>query len=129
MCTDPLSLVKDPEDGVEYLPESQGEWSDASQYIADVWFNRRGPWVIEGVATARALRKWFDDGNREPPCDQVLLFVAAHPGATVTAGQETMAKGVMTVWADVAPKLQGITSSPYLPGLIERPTTGREGSP
>ncbi len=116
MCTDPRSLVKDPLDGVEYLPESRAEWSDASQYIADVWFTRPGPWAIEGVATARALRKWFE-GNREPPCDAVLLFVGPHPRAEVTPGQEAMAKGVMTVWSDVAPRLQGITSSPHLPGL------------
>ena len=110
-CTDPRSLCKEPEDGVTYLPEefaAKERWSDASQYIADTWFAMPGPWVIEGVATARALRKWLA-AHDHPPCDRVVYFAAAHPLAKVTQGQERMALGVETVWRQIAFDLAHVT--------------------
>lgn len=98
MCTDARSQVREPDPDVEYLPEGL-EWSAASAYVAEHWLTRPGPWVIEGVATARALRKWFAV-HAEPPADRVLLFV--RPAATPTDGQERMAAGVMKVWSEVA---------------------------
>ncbi len=76
-------------------------WSDASATVAE-WFDRAGPWVIEGVASARALRKWLlgHDGGRLP-VDVVLHM--SQPRAPLTDGQARMAKGCLTVWEQVRP--------------------------
>lgn len=110
-CTDPKSLCKEPEDGVTYLPEKyakKGAWSDGSKYIAEHWFTMPGPWCIEGVATARSLRKWYKK-YYSAPCDKVLVYKEAHPLAIVSQGQENMAKGVNKVWKEVAPKMAAVT--------------------
>ena len=57
-----------------YAPASlDGQWSELSQWVADTWLNVRGPWVIEGVAVVRALRKWHADNPLDaPPCTSLL---------------------------------------------------------
>lgn len=104
LCTDPRPLVKDPEEGVEYLPDEYADrsmWSAASEYVARNYFAREGPWCIDGVASARALRKWLvlDLDERPAPCDQIILF--ANPVVELTSGQAAMTAGVWTVWAEV----------------------------
>lgn len=112
-CTDPRSLCKEPEDGVTYLPEFYAQkerWSDASKFIADQWFAMPGPWCIDGVATARALRKWgLERDWAHMPCDRIIVFAKAHPLAKVSEGQENMAKAVMTVWREIAHRYEAIT--------------------
>lgn len=50
-----------------------GQWSELSQWVADTWLNNRGPWVIEGVAVVRALRKWHRDNPSDaPPCERLI---------------------------------------------------------
>jgi len=95
-CTDPLSLVKEPTDGVKYLPEGL-YWGEDSDYIVSQWFPLDNV-IIEGVGLARALRKF----KGENPCDHIVVL----PDAVVerTTGQEVMAKGVMTVWSEVSSK-------------------------
>ena len=124
LCTDPVNLVTRPEDGVEYVPEEHAGWSQASQYVADVFLTRPGPWLLEGVGAARALRKWRKAHEGEdPPCElvvwarnrpwdgyskRVLDWQKENPGAPVPReldkwdaehkrSQRAMGKGIETV--------------------------------
>ena len=76
------------------------DWSSASALVA-MWLDDPGPWIVEGVAVPRALRKWIaahpDDTK---PCDVVYWLTA--PWAVQSPGQLTMAKGCATVWSEVA---------------------------
>lgn len=105
-CTDPLPLVKDPEADVTYLPDEfaeKGRWSDASKYVADHWLTMPGPWCIDGVATARALRKLVAAGrNSVLNGARIVRFTRQHGHAVTKAGQVSMAKGVDAVWSEVA---------------------------
>lgn len=49
-------------------------WSELSRWVADTWLCNRGPWVIEGVAAVRALRKWHADNPGQPPPCETLLW-------------------------------------------------------
>lgn len=78
-------------------------WSEASE-AASKWFDTSGPWIIEGVAVVRALRKWRDAHPGEPPpVDRVIRLTTPH--VELTSGQATMAKGEDTVWLEVEPWL------------------------
>lgn len=109
-CGDPLSKVKEPLPGVEYLPEGIPISGDdgAAQWVADNWFAKPGPWVCEGWVMARALRRWLSTnyphaalyGATEPPCDRVLVL--DRPAFTEELkGQASMHKAVMTVWNQI----------------------------
>lgn len=80
-------------------------WSEASAAAA-LWIDEPGPWIIEGVAMARALRKWREahPGER-PPVDRVIRLTEPH--VALTPGQATMAKGEETVWQEIAGWLLG----------------------
>jgi adenylate kinase family enzyme len=78
-------------------------WSEASEKVADDWMQRPGPWVIEGVAAARALRKYLAQ-HPNKPCDKVIYMPT--PRTTPTPGQASMAKGVETVWQQIKGELQ-----------------------
>ena len=84
------------------------EWSEAS-LAASHWFDAPGPWICEGVAMCRALRKWLARNTEGMPCDVALWL--AFPVAERVAGQFTMALGCETVWNQVAPELRnrGVT--------------------
>lgn len=114
-CGDPRSLVKEPEDGVTYLPEGL-DWSDGSEFVAEVWFKMPGPWVMEGQIMARGLRKWlrFHDADRfwqsgKPPADRIIVLQHARPECTLLPGQESMGKAVQTVWAQIGHRFREIT--------------------
>ena len=77
-------------------------WSEASAAAA-VWFDAPGPWVVEGVATARALRKWLKAHPEGKPCDRIVFLLT--PIAEHTKGQRSMAKGVRTVWNEIADEI------------------------
>jgi broad-specificity NMP kinase len=66
------------------------------------WFNERGPWVVEGVTAARALRKWMAM-HPGKPCDRVVLM--RDPVVKLTPGQITQSKGCDTVWREIEPQL------------------------
>jgi adenylate kinase family enzyme len=74
-------------------------WSEASQAAA-LLLEAPGPWIVEGVAAARALRKWRQahPGER-PPVDRIIYMETPH--VALTPGQATMAKGVATVYGEV----------------------------
>ncbi len=78
-------------------------WSEASEEVARKWLTQPGPWVIEGVASVRALRKALD-ASAAKPCDAVLYLSAAH--VELNAGQAAMAKGVDKVWREIVPRLK-----------------------
>lgn len=77
-------------------------WSEASAEVA-TWFDRPGPWIIEGVAVPRALRKWLAANPEGKPCDHVLFLGTARED--LTGGQRTMAKGVITVFREIEAEL------------------------
>lgn len=79
------------------------DWSDASAQVAR-WLSEPGPWIVEGVAAVRALRKWLEANRAGKPCDVVLWLRT--PFVQLTPGQAAMAKGCEKVWAEVLRPLQ-----------------------
>ena len=79
------------------------EWSEASAEVAR-WLEEPGPWVVEGVSSVRAARKFMAKHPDKKPCD---LFVWVR-GAKVdrTPGQAAMARGVATIFAGIRPELE-----------------------
>lgn len=74
-------------------------WSEASQAACE-WLDEPGPWIIEGVAVSRALRKWRDQNpGKPPPVDRVIMLDRPH--VAWNDGQRTMAAGVATVHAEI----------------------------
>lgn len=117
-CGDPLSKVKEPMPGVEYLPEGIPISGDdgAAQWVADNWFTLPGPWVCEGWVMARALRRWLaneigpdpDGYAHTRPADRIIVL--DRPGFGMPSkGQEAMHKAVMTVWNQIAHHFEAIT--------------------
>lgn len=80
------------------------DWSGVSELVASQWMVAPGPWVIEGVAAVRALRKWLVAHPEGKPCDVVHWL--RKPMVARSPGQETMAKGCESVWREVEPELR-----------------------
>jgi adenylate kinase family enzyme len=81
-------------------------WSEASAEVSN-WLDKPGPWVIEGVALPRALRKWHERNPGEPPpVDKVILLKT--PKQDLTPGQITMGKGLDSVLAGIMPWLSAV---------------------
>jgi hypothetical protein len=81
-------------------------WSEASEHVARDWLSAPGPWIIEGVALSRALRKWREAHPGEPPpVDKIIRLTT--PYVELEGGQIAMMKGEHTVWSrDVEPWLR-----------------------
>ena len=77
------------------------DWSESSKIVSG-WMRDAGPWVVEGVSTARALRKYIA-GRDDKPCDVVLIRFT--PWVTLTPGQLTMGRGVRTVFEQIRHEL------------------------
>lgn len=77
------------------------KWSEVSQEVSE-WFNKK-EFVIEGVAVARALRKWLKKNNNGVPCD--ILILLEKPYVELSKGQQTMAKGCITVMNEIKQEL------------------------
>lgn len=77
-------------------------WSEQSEIVAS-WMLEPGPWVIEGVATVRALRKALNL-TPDPPCDVVIWL--REPQADRTPDQASMAKGCETILAEIIEELR-----------------------
>jgi hypothetical protein len=95
------------------------DWSQGSAQAA-TWLDEPGPWICENVAMARALRKWLT-AHHGSPADVVVVL--RHPVADRTTGQLAMAKGVETVWREVAPDLASrgtaiISAKPFGPSWV-----------
>ena len=78
-------------------------WSEASAAAA-AWFNEPGPWVVEGMAAPRALRKWLEAHPTGRPCDRVIWL--AHTREKHSPGQQAMGKGASTVMREIAGELR-----------------------
>jgi len=78
-------------------------WSEASDAAAQ-WIDEPGPWIIEGVAAIRALRKWLAS-NPGKPADVVHWL--GHEHMALSTGQASMALGCRKVWDEVMPELIG----------------------
>lgn len=78
-----------------------GEWSEVSQRIADEWLTMPGPWIIEGVAIPRALRKYLEAHPHEPPpCDRIIVLTDQHKD--LNPRQEAMGRKVYEDMADLS---------------------------
>lgn len=80
------------------------DWSGVSERVASDWFAQPGPWIIEGVAAVRALRKWLRYNPAGKPCEEIVLL--EEPRVALTDGQARMAKGCAKVWAEVEGQLR-----------------------
>lgn len=78
-------------------------WSEASAEVAR-WMDEPGPWVIEGTAAARGLRKWLAAHTFGKPCDEVLVLWDPH--VPLTPGQRSMAGGVRVVFGEIVSALR-----------------------
>jgi hypothetical protein len=116
-CGDPASTVRYQYPYVTYLPEGLDFHGDngCAAYIAEHWIGSPGPWIAEGHAMARALRRYLRDGCRRGlPAERIIVLdCPAH--RVETPGQARMHRGVMTVW-------RGIEHDPALTGRVERVT-------
>lgn len=83
---------------------STHDWSSASAEVMH-WFDVPGPWIVEGVAVGRALRKWLEahPGN-DRPADRLLW--GGRCWVPLTPGQAAMAKGCETVLLEIMPELR-----------------------
>lgn len=77
-------------------------WSESSA-AASEWLNEQGEWVAEGVQMARALRKWLA-ANPDTPLD-IDIITLSKPFDALLKGQESMAKGVFTVFSEIRSEL------------------------
>lgn len=100
------ALAGVPADAVRHTDDLIGvmDWSDASAEVAR-WLDEPGPWVIEGVACARAIRKWFESHPGERlPIDR--LVICRQPLKELSGRQAGMGRGVDTVLAEILPDLE-----------------------
>lgn len=75
------------------------DWSEASEAVSH-WFDEPGPWIIEGVAVPRALRKWRDSHpDAAPPVDHVVYLRG--PRENISDEQAAMGKGLDTVMEEI----------------------------
>ena len=78
-------------------------WSEASEEVSR-WFDRPGPWTVEGVAVPRALRKWLAANPNGKPVDKVVW--CGTPYVALSKGQAAMGKGCQTVMREIIPELE-----------------------
>jgi len=100
-CGDPKFTVKDPEDGVIYLP-GYLSFTTSADYVAREWLTMPGPWCCEGVIMARALRK-LKRQNQGSLLKGVEVIYLDFPFVPLTPGQANMSKGITTVWFEIQP--------------------------
>jgi hypothetical protein len=81
------------------------DWSAASAHVAE-WMKTPGPWIIEGVAIPRALRKWLAAHPDGKPADRIVFLENVKASIPLTKGQAAMGKGLGTVWAEIMPELR-----------------------
>lgn len=100
----------------DYIDPSPGGWSKASLRLAgvlidlhdrDVYEARPTPWVIEGVAVARALRKVRELFPGHRVIDR-LIVLHNPPFEDWTTGQAAMSKGIHSALAEIRSWLLGV---------------------
>lgn len=75
------------------------DWSEASQFICDQWLTLPGPWVMEGVAVVRGLRKWLRANPTGVPCTGIIWLDQPHE--ELNNRQKGMAKGCLSIWNEI----------------------------
>jgi adenylate kinase family enzyme len=79
-------------------------WHTASDQAA-LWLDAPGPWVIEGVAAVRALRKWFRlNPHKRPPFERVIWL--GSPRLPLSERQGALALGTASIFGEVLPRLE-----------------------
>jgi hypothetical protein len=77
------------------------DWSGVSDHVARHWFNEPGPWIIEGVAIPRALRKYqLANPHLPPPCDRIIVLTDQHKD--LNQRQEAMSRTVYEHMSDLS---------------------------
>lgn len=77
-------------------------WGDDSAEVVK-WMNEPGPWIIEGIAVVRALRKHLAAHPTGRPCD--LLFWATTPKKVLTPRQNGLLTACNTIFTEIAQEL------------------------
>ena len=78
-------------------------WSQSSDR-ALTWLDEPGPWIVEGMAAVRALRKWLKTPHPgEPPFRIIWLD---KPRLPLSDRQAHLAAGTLTIWREILPELQ-----------------------
>lgn len=78
-------------------------WHGASERAAG-WLDDDGPWIIEGVAAVRALRKWLRAPRRSAPPTRIIWL--GTPRLPLSERQAHLAVGTGTIWREILPQLQ-----------------------
>lgn len=77
----------------------RSKWSRQSEIVSE-WFDKDGPWIIEGMSVPRALRKWIAAHPGEPrPYTRAIC--CWDPYVPLLPGQASMARGARTIWSQV----------------------------
>jgi hypothetical protein len=85
------------------------DWSGCSALIASDWFAQPGPWIVEGVAAVRALRKWLASHPEGKPCDEIIAL--SKSWVELTNRQAGMASACAGIWGSIRGQLRarGVT--------------------
>lgn len=88
------------------------DWSLVSGEIS-YWFDEPGPWIIEGVAAIRALRKWLKraalkSNNNSTVCDK--FYWMDIPYHTLKPGQSSMLTGCQTIHTEIEQNLMNFVN-------------------
>lgn len=75
------------------------QWSELSATVSE-WLDLPGPWVIEGVACPRAIRKWRKANEGEPPPFEAFVYIR-RLHMDYRPGQRAMANGLDTVMVEL----------------------------
>ena len=95
----------------------RGTWGEVPDHIIKD-LRQRESFVLEGTQAARVLRRWLTQNPDEPRIDKVLVFNRAW--VPRNPHQESMAKGVKTVFRDLEPllKMAGVTVEHMTPPVM-----------
>ena len=73
-------------------------WGEMSDLVCG-WLSEPGPWVIEGVAVVRGLRKWLRENETGRPCDRFIFM--RHQLGDPNGGQKRMSMQCEAIWTDI----------------------------
>ncbi len=93
-----IRSVKHCDDLVKTLPE----WSMVSEAVCD-WIKEPGPWIIEGVAGVRGLRKFLERNNTL--LSDLTVYWMSEAKTEQTPAQRNMQKGAQTIFDQIKPEL------------------------
>ncbi len=77
-------------------------WSETSDKVAEK-LETEGPWIMDGVAGVRGLRKWLERNPGKKP-DFMIIWMG-EPAIKLTAAQDNMRNGTITIWKSITPEL------------------------